>query len=964
MSNLSSPTGSSTDFYKLMGFIKETPPPSKAGNSPSTSTSSESNKLVGVVKEKPHLPEGWIVKQSNSYPDRVYYFNVLTGTTTWKMPELSSSDDTSISTAEISNPSRQPTRKESKSASVVSLNACSNKPLAKTRQLRIKIPSDQGIRTENRIPSVRMRIEKYRTDQRQSLYKLGQKGSEISQGTKDGKVNPQQFKDSRSEHVNKRRHLSNETVANPWPSPPWGIPIGTGRLPGTYTSTSTPESLNQSLIPSQGGPSDLSSISSGSKMETAIYPHSSKGKKKKKRTKLQLSVDNQPPTQSSANLLNKLPEQVLTQSQNCLRITGKKPSVSSLSSSDKESLNNTKVQQLSVPDLPRELKRDRKFVNKSHQGVEYWLDPSPPIPTPDSQATSSLQSLPQKKRKKKSQKEPTTTPPLTPNQEDDSLSLMEIDFPNQQDEMINTETKANCKAKPSVHVVIDTNIWMGDMHFARTLFDKSISGLGNVVFVVPWVVMQELDRLKNETSGRTGSKAIRFLHKCFTSGHPRVIGEPMRKVTEEAEFEITCNDDWILQCCLKYQKKVGHDLVVLLSNDKHLCSKAIISHIKAFSAETLLPALESLATVLQQRHPFLTQSPPLDQTHDGNLLSARETQSPLYQGHEGNLLLAGETQSPLLAQSNGGSFLLEHNSPRVQSPVESPISDEAEKELCNKLACDLKEVLQSGLSEVLQTEMKSAYQDLWLEIVLKKPPWTFNDVMQCFDKHWMAVFGMFLNREDKRRFQQLYEMTENHHMGLQKIKQLINSSIFFCRRLQQRCSYNNKVLQSIIRLGELKKQSQLPLETKDTVNEEVVFEVFQTVWIKIRQLSALIFEGLGVPHDLETDRTVGVPTPEECLNCLQLLCQMLDQITKSLQRILQIPDSCVLMQSTPFKHLCTVLHSFLHEFISDKDKFSGLTNSSLQRFVLVSKNKQVLQNGIVQFTETLTKLVECKSAFS
>lgn len=35
---------------------------------------------------------------------------------------------------------------------------------------------------------------------------------------------------------------------------------------------------------------------------------------------------------------------------------------------------------------------------------------------------------------------------------------------------------------------------------------------------------------QNETSGRTGSKAIRFLHKCFTSGHPRVIGEPMRKV--------------------------------------------------------------------------------------------------------------------------------------------------------------------------------------------------------------------------------------------------------------------------------------------------------------------------------------------------------------------------------------------------------------------------------------------------
>ncbi len=30
---------------------------------------------------------------------------------------------------------------------------------------------------------------------------------------------------------------------------------------------------------------------------------------------------------------------------------------------------------------------------------------------------------------------------------------------------------------------------------------------------------------------------------------------------------------------------VGKDLLVLLSNDKHLCSKAIISDIKAFNAE-------------------------------------------------------------------------------------------------------------------------------------------------------------------------------------------------------------------------------------------------------------------------------------------------------------------------------------------------------------------------------------------
>ncbi|KAK3088725.1 hypothetical protein FSP39_023048 [Pinctada imbricata] len=37
---------------------------------------------------KPNLPHGWIVKQSKTYPDRVYYFNVHTGSSTWEVPAL------------------------------------------------------------------------------------------------------------------------------------------------------------------------------------------------------------------------------------------------------------------------------------------------------------------------------------------------------------------------------------------------------------------------------------------------------------------------------------------------------------------------------------------------------------------------------------------------------------------------------------------------------------------------------------------------------------------------------------------------------------------------------------------------------------------------------------------------------------------------------------------------------------
>jgi len=38
--------------------------------------------------DKPKLPYGWVVKQSKSYPDRVYYFNVNTGSSSWEFPDL------------------------------------------------------------------------------------------------------------------------------------------------------------------------------------------------------------------------------------------------------------------------------------------------------------------------------------------------------------------------------------------------------------------------------------------------------------------------------------------------------------------------------------------------------------------------------------------------------------------------------------------------------------------------------------------------------------------------------------------------------------------------------------------------------------------------------------------------------------------------------------------------------------
>jgi hypothetical protein len=54
-----------------------------------------------AVKKEPPLPNGWVVCPSKSYPDRVYYFNVFTGRSSWEKPVLKQyliSDDVSIHT--------------------------------------------------------------------------------------------------------------------------------------------------------------------------------------------------------------------------------------------------------------------------------------------------------------------------------------------------------------------------------------------------------------------------------------------------------------------------------------------------------------------------------------------------------------------------------------------------------------------------------------------------------------------------------------------------------------------------------------------------------------------------------------------------------------------------------------------------------------------------------------------------
>ncbi|CAG8496891.1 95_t:CDS:2 [Funneliformis mosseae] len=130
-------------------------------------------------------------------------------------------------------------------------------------------------------------------------------------------------------------------------------------------------------------------------------------------------------------------------------------------------------------------------------------------------------------------------------------------------------------------VVVDTNFLISHLAFLKTLIYVHAKKY-KFLIIVPWIVLQELDglkssRWKNETSssqhevGNLAQTAIKFLHNCLVDKEEGLRGQ---KIDEKVEFNEN-NDDKILDCCRYFQMTTQRP-IILLSNDKNLCVKAMI----------------------------------------------------------------------------------------------------------------------------------------------------------------------------------------------------------------------------------------------------------------------------------------------------------------------------------------------------------------------------------------------------
>ncbi|XP_010142307.1 PREDICTED: transcriptional protein SWT1 [Buceros rhinoceros silvestris] len=331
------------------------------------------------------------------------------------------------------------------------------------------------------------------------------------------------------------------------------------------------------------------------------------------------------------------------------------------------------------------------------------------------------------------------------------LTSMEIDLP-EQDLNISAET---FPSGLNILVVIDTNIMISHLEFVRWLKSEDIPGIGKLALIIPWVVLQELDNLKKgkmlQHVRDKAIPAVQFIYMCLKNQDSKLWGQSMQLASQKMYgLSDENNDDRVLQCCLQYQNLFPQAVVILCTDDKNLCNKAIVSEVKAFCKADLITALQKLNVNRHQDHAELQQA-------------------------------KGGAE---LEKTGRGDASLTARFPNMLPNLE--------KNLGEALSC------------ILETEMKIAFGNLWMEILYLKPPWTLANLLQCYKKHWMAVFGYVVPRSLLSTIECLYKhLCTDKAVDSSTMRILLQESKKLFHAFSSRSDYNGILPQAYAEVNKL-----------------------------------------------------------------------------------------------------------------------------------------------------------------
>ncbi|KAM6456552.1 transcriptional protein SWT1 isoform 1-T1 [Liasis olivaceus] len=453
-------------------------------------------------------------------------------------------------------------------------------------------------------------------------------------------------------------------------------------------------------------------------------------------------------------------------------------------------------------------------------------------------------------------------------------------------------------------IVIDTNIMISHLEFIKYLKNADIPGIGRFLLLIPWVVLQELDNLKRgkilANVGQKAIPAVHFIYTCLKNQDPKLWGQSMQLASQKTQgFSTENNDDRVLQCCLQYQNLYPQAEVILLTDDKNLCNKALVSEIKAYSKADLVAAFQKM-------------------TPQGIIISEDTSSDKL-----------GKDRYPK-AEKNSTDHLSE-------------------------IIFDMEKSLGDVLSSILETELKIAFGDLWIEVVYHKPPWTLATVLECYKKHWVAVFGQVISRSFLSTIEYLYRhLCKVKIINNSTVKKVLQESKMLLEMFSSRSSYNgvlsralaqmDKLLKAIQKMesstGEnstdtlksnlgndtcekmedviLSEQTQTgdkPLFTEPSaqINKHMeIWSVLESVWNRINVFSFEIFQKLDLSA---ISPTQNISSFQEAFMGLQKLMSTVNEILAGIQQVL-VPNSS-------FQDVWALYRFFTNNEINNSTKFTA-----------------------------------------
>jgi rRNA-processing protein FCF1 len=418
-------------------------------------------------------------------------------------------------------------------------------------------------------------------------------------------------------------------------------------------------------------------------------------------------------------------------------------------------------------------------------------------------------------------------------------------------------------------IVLDSNVLISNVKYVEELRDTNVKGLGFPVLVIPWQVLQELDVMKNQ--GRVkrnllaarARRAISFLHSNFTSQHPRVRGQTALDAISK-DFKIEVPDDAILHCCLQIAQKTNQ--VILLSNDKNLCNKAIVNGIRAYKMGEIQQALQEWGTECSLGN-VLVDVMPVDKA------------VPLVESVQCRLKL-----------------LLKELLSRVVENEMIKVYDTSWKRIV---------VIKPPwtLSDILICMRKH-----WIGVFGFVMPAEAKPILECLS-------GFFGN----------ITQSKGYGHSLSDVKAVIQQSLRLCMLIRSE-DYLELVSRCVTDIEVLQKHCEETGSAVTKKNEEVkslvkneaqrgdiqsVIDALKECWNSVYFFCAVMCDVLGIEHHMLYNRPQILPTPDTIRENLPRYCHSIHALIKNIIRIRELPMSVLTVDHEAVKNFFLTLTNFL-----------------------------------------------------